>query len=325
MSDSIALQSQPLVSYVVLAYNQERFISHAVESALLQDYPFLEIILSDDCSSDGTFTIMREMVKDYEGPHHIVLRRNSLNQGLAAHINSALSVANGEIVTWAAGDDIALPQRTSVLVSALLSGDGYVASHSDVEEIDVEGIHLRFRRHSADDSDICIRKVLRTGQSIITQSCAFKKYVFDQYGEFRSDLTQEGIAMAFRIALLGQVAFVDSPLTRYRVGSGVSTYSGNDIPRLKRNEPIKVTKWYLSAYRQMLDDHHKASAIMPEHQVRLIRKKILFYSNLLNINTGKSVFVFLAKNCLLFPFDLRSVRACLRVILSERIYSILRC
>ncbi|HUF60663.1 MAG TPA: glycosyltransferase, partial [Verrucomicrobiales bacterium] len=52
---------RPLVSFLLLAYNQEQYIHEAVEGAFSQTYSPLEIILSDDCSTDRTFEIMREM------------------------------------------------------------------------------------------------------------------------------------------------------------------------------------------------------------------------------------------------------------------------
>lgn len=45
------------VTFFLLAYNQERYIR---EAALAQDYPDLEVVLSDDCSTDGTFAIIQE-------------------------------------------------------------------------------------------------------------------------------------------------------------------------------------------------------------------------------------------------------------------------
>ena len=52
---------RPLVSALVLGYNQESIIRKAVEGAFAQTYIPLEIVLSDDCSTDRTFDIMREM------------------------------------------------------------------------------------------------------------------------------------------------------------------------------------------------------------------------------------------------------------------------
>ena len=60
-----SIEERPLVTFALFAYNQERYIREAVEGAFAQTYEPLEIILSDDCSTDRTFEIMQEMVANY--------------------------------------------------------------------------------------------------------------------------------------------------------------------------------------------------------------------------------------------------------------------
>lgn len=76
----------PLVTYIVVAYNQEQLVREAVQSAFAQNYTPLEIILSDDCSSDRTFDIMQELALNYEGRHSVKVVQNSENLGLFDHI-----------------------------------------------------------------------------------------------------------------------------------------------------------------------------------------------------------------------------------------------
>ncbi len=104
---------RPLVTFALFAYNQEQYIREAVEGAFAQTYEPLEIILSDDCSTDRTFEIMQEMATEYEGPHKLILNKNHANLGISAHFNYMVSVASGEVLVAAAGDDISLPDRTS--------------------------------------------------------------------------------------------------------------------------------------------------------------------------------------------------------------------
>lgn len=104
----------PLVTFALLAYNQETYISEAVEGAFSQTCEPLQIILSDDCSTDRTFDIMRRMASHYKGRHHVVLNRNRQNQGIAVHFDNVVRRSNGEIVILAAGDDISLPNRASI-------------------------------------------------------------------------------------------------------------------------------------------------------------------------------------------------------------------
>lgn len=78
----------PLITIAVFAYNQEEFIRDAVNGAFSQTYSPLEIILSDDCSSDRTFEIMQEMANTYQGPHRVICRRNPFNLGTALHVQT---------------------------------------------------------------------------------------------------------------------------------------------------------------------------------------------------------------------------------------------
>ena len=131
---------RPLVTFALFAYNQEQYIREAVEGAFSQTYEPLEIILSDDCSSDRTFEIMQEMSAAYEGPHEVRVRRSIANVGTLAHLLNAAKESKGKIFVVAAGDDISLPERTAVMAQTMLeaSSDQVVAS-SDDEIFDNEG------------------------------------------------------------------------------------------------------------------------------------------------------------------------------------------
>ena len=76
----------PLVSFCLCVFNQEDFIQEAVEGALNQDYPNLEIIISDDCSTDRTWEIITEIIANHT-EKNIILNRNRKNLGLSTHIN----------------------------------------------------------------------------------------------------------------------------------------------------------------------------------------------------------------------------------------------
>ena len=110
----------PLVTFVLFAYNQERYVREAVKAALAQTYEPLEIVLSDDGSSDRTFEIMQEMAAAYDGPHEVRVVRNPHNLGLIPHVLARGREAKGELVIVAAGDDISKPERTACLVPPFL-------------------------------------------------------------------------------------------------------------------------------------------------------------------------------------------------------------
>ena len=66
----------PSISIILTGHNQEHCIRDAIRSVFGQDYEGpVEIILSDDGSSDGTFAVMQEMAAQYRGPYRVILNR----------------------------------------------------------------------------------------------------------------------------------------------------------------------------------------------------------------------------------------------------------
>lgn len=125
-------------TFILLAYNQEAYVAEAIAGALGQDYPDLEIILSDDGSSDCSFAIIEEAVRRYDGPHRVIASRTPVNAGLLAHIYHAVGKASGELIVVAAGDDVSLPQRVRVLAEEW-QRTGANALFSDWQVIDEQG------------------------------------------------------------------------------------------------------------------------------------------------------------------------------------------
>ena len=112
-------KTEPLISFVLIAYNQEKFIKDAVIGAFSQVYGNLEIVLSDDSSSDNTYKIIEALVKNYQGNHKIILNKNSKNLGIGAHFQKAVSISSDKWIIAAGGDDISYPERTSVYVNLI--------------------------------------------------------------------------------------------------------------------------------------------------------------------------------------------------------------
>ena len=114
------------VSLILIAYNQEQFVRQACESVLHQHGGSIEIILSDDCSIDGTYKVMQDVVSSYRGHHRVILRRNEHNLGLVGHINKVIGLCSGEFIVYAAGDDISAPERVVRTMDLFANGDGKV-------------------------------------------------------------------------------------------------------------------------------------------------------------------------------------------------------
>lgn len=209
----------PLVTFALLAYNQEEYVAEAVDGVLSQDYPALQVILSDDGSVDSTFERMRRAADCYDGPHEVVINRNLMNEGIGAHINKLMTMARGEIVIGAAADDISLPNRTRRTVEAFLSNEETVYSvWSRAGYIDEKGNSLQ-RAFPGNVAGFTDESILRNEFPVIGATHAWRKEVFDFFGPLMDGIVFEDNAISFRSHLLGAVRYVDETLVKYRTHS----------------------------------------------------------------------------------------------------------
>lgn len=243
---------RPLVTFVLFAYNHEQFIREAVESAFAQTYSPLEIILSDDCSSDGTFKIMQEMVAAYSGPHRVVLNQNRSNLGLANHINYLVSLFHGDWVVTAAGDDISLPERSERLVESVM-GSGFSCVYSDAMNINVVG----------ENTGVCFGgnrpKIPSIVDLLITSSCwvrgcsaCYSMKLFKEFPPINSNVIQEDHVLPFRSLFNGGILYLDDVLVKYR---SHSTNLWNVEGRLKKSS--NLSHWNQS----IIELQRKASVV----------------------------------------------------------------
>ena len=91
------------ISVFIVSYNQKDYIEQAIQSVVTQNYPPFEVIISDDCSTDGTWGIIQKYAAQY--PDLIKASRNEPNIGIFQNFNKATSLTTGNLITCVAGDD----------------------------------------------------------------------------------------------------------------------------------------------------------------------------------------------------------------------------
>lgn len=216
-------EDRPLVTFALLAYNQEDYIREAVEGAFSQTYSPLEIILSDDLSSDATFPIMKEMAAAYDGPHRVFARQTAENVGTLRHVMEVAEAASGEMLVLSAGDDISRPERVAKL-QAERAASGSWAVFSGFSEIDDAGRTTceANTTWAAARSSSKIR-TLMAGEykdfSIIQGAvAAYNRALFERV-QLPSDgyILSEDTALSLLIHVLGKdVSYIPEPLVDYR-------------------------------------------------------------------------------------------------------------
>src|SRR5208283_183812 len=113
---SPTMQSErPLVSIVVTNYNYARYLRAAIDSALAQTYPHVEVIVVDDGSTDES----REVIESYEKRVLPVIKANG---GHGSAVNAGFVVSRGEIVIFLDADDELLPEAVDQVVKVWYPG-----------------------------------------------------------------------------------------------------------------------------------------------------------------------------------------------------------
>lgn len=226
-SEPISGLEKPLVSFVLLAYNQEEFIREAIEGAFAQTYEPLEIVISDDCSTDRTYAVMQEMVAAYNGPHTVCLNRNEINLGIGPHVQYAAGLAKGAYVVLAGGDDVSLPERVSKSVEVVEQhgelGGVFGRCHEFSGEFRDEG---KWEPEHAVDGKV-VRggnpedwfSHARKGKVLGTPGCVamWNKKLFDEFSPMSSGVLAEDLVLGCRALFSGLgVGFTSAGFVQYR-------------------------------------------------------------------------------------------------------------
>ncbi|MDK3157458.1 glycosyltransferase family 2 protein [Kamptonema cortianum] len=135
MGDRVS-ENFPLVSVGIPTYNREKLLKSTVESVLNQSYKNLEIIISDNGSTDGTESYCRELSQ--KDPRFTYIRQ-PINLGSSKNFEYVLHQATGEFFMWLADDDLCEPELIEKLIEKLVEDSTIILSTSDVKLIDAEG------------------------------------------------------------------------------------------------------------------------------------------------------------------------------------------
>ena len=96
-----------LVSVIVVTYNSSRYVLQTLESILRQTYYNIELLVSDDCSTDNTLSICNDWVTKHQSRFiRTLVLQTPTNGGICKNYNFALKYANGGWIKYIAGDDI---------------------------------------------------------------------------------------------------------------------------------------------------------------------------------------------------------------------------
>ena len=247
---------RPLVTFAVIAYNQERFIRAAIKGAFAQTYQPLEIVLSDDGSPDRTYQIMQEMAAAYDGPHKVVLNRNPVNLGLVPHVDRVMGLVSGDFIVVNAGDDVSVPERTAILADTWLGSARTVKLvHSAARRIGLDGVPYDIRRPPAFmQGTPDALEIVRGKGFVIGSTAAWDRGLYTEFGPLGAGLSTEDTILPLRATLTGRIGYIDRALVNWRDGGVSQEFSGFDARDRLYGFKLKARKWWAEIYAHLLTD-----------------------------------------------------------------------
>ena len=224
-----------LISIVIPAYNHARFISQAIECALAQTYPEVEIVVVDDGSTDATGSVLAA----YQG--RITSVRQD-NQGPSAARNTGLRTTHGEYVLFLDADDLIPPHKLKRQSLPFQQRADLGVVYSSWQFVDETGTRCLAQTQPHPSSDVLKALLLRelflpTGAALVRRAC------FERVGAFDEDLrAAEDTDLWVRIAAGGySFLALDDCLFSYRVLDGSVSHN---LTHQVQNELARLDKWF---------------------------------------------------------------------------------
>lgn len=206
----------PVVSVVIITYNQQQYISQCIDAILSQktNFPF-EIIISDDCSSDQT----PNMCKSYQQkfPDRIRLLLQDKNKGVAQNFGDAIALARGKYIASMAGDDYwVADNKLQIQKDYLDSHESCVLCYTNINTCDESGKIIKYGFMSDVPKSRSFKEHLITKGYIAPLTWMYRKELVKLY-DIRGAYTDESFAFALDAFASGDVHYVDIITAHYRL------------------------------------------------------------------------------------------------------------
>lgn len=223
-----------LVSIITPLYNSEPYIGQMIESIIGQTYPHWELLITDDCSTDGSCSIVERYAKLDE---RIKLFRLPQNTGAGIARNESISRARGRYIAFCDSDDWWCPEKLETQLDFMRKNRVqlcYSSYYTCNEEGEVDGVVVSY-------------KSIPYSHIIRDDSIGFLTCIYDTHdvGKCYLPSIRRRQDWALKIKLLkkcGRAYGIVKPLAYYRVREG----------SLSRNK-FRLVKYNIQVYREILN------------------------------------------------------------------------
>ncbi len=206
-----------LLSIAFMSCNRAGHVARSLGSVLAQTVDDIDVIVSDDCSTDGTFEKLQAIVGRYRGGKRIRLRRNEQRLGVVGHFNAIMAEAQSDYVMFAHDDDVSEPARAAQVIAAIReSAQSPSAVFHNLRSLDEDGNLLDLVEVWPRGMSITPETVAETGLNIVGAVATYARHTQDVFGPVPLDASIEDAGALFRAALLGNVVLLNEALVGKR-------------------------------------------------------------------------------------------------------------
>lgn len=232
-----ATEINPLVSIGVPVYNGEKFLREALRSLQEQTYKNLEIVISDNASTDRTAEICKELAAR---DRRIRYYRNSWNIGCEQNFRRVFQLSSGEYFMWAGADDTRPPTAVEKCLESLLKNTRAVMVHGIVL---VKRDDRESPRVVTNEADLSQRRAAER-IAIFTKKITYNAMLYGMYrrwalekGTLALYLRGQDYLLCLQMCLLGPVEYVPAPILVYRETTSVRVNNRmyHEMPITMRN------------------------------------------------------------------------------------------
>ena len=210
------MKIMPLVSVAIITYNQKEFLKLAIESVLLQDYKPIEIVVGDDCSTDGTQQMLKVYQQKYPGT--FIIKLSEKNDGITSNSNAVHFACTGKYIAWLGGDDLMLPTKITKQVAFLESNPDFNIVYHNLDAFDSQtGKHLYFFNSRNSPHTGNITQLIKYGTfngacATMIRRSASPANGFDE----RIPVASDWLYWVEHLSRGGKIGYINEVLGRYR-------------------------------------------------------------------------------------------------------------
>lgn len=226
---------EPLVSICCITYNQEGLIVDAIESFLMQRTTFpIEILIGEDCSTDGTEKIVREYERLYPGKVRLFVSEQNI--GGMRNLQNLIKNVKGRYIALCEGDDYWLnPDKLQKQVDVLEQSAERMMCFHGAKVVNARKIPLgKIIRPFNEEHQCTTEEIIRiAGSGIPTPSKLYRRKALENPPDWYLNAHVGDMASDLLLASKGKVIYIDEIMSAYRMAVKGSwsrrLYSGPDI------------------------------------------------------------------------------------------------